>query len=303
MKKIYMNLRLFAEGTAASGVAADSGPASQGTESTVVYGVQSEETDNGHPSIGTDGADPKKTEKRSFEDLIKGEYKQDFDARVKGIVEDRLKNAKEAEGRLKAYEPMMRLLAEKYGAEQNDVKAIMKALEDDDSFYEEEAARRGLTVKEVRELRRMERENEQLRAAIEQANRRQEEENEARALYAGWLQQSEVLKEKFPSFDLETEMKNPEFVQAMNVRGMTVEKAYMITHLDEIQPQLMKITADKVEEKVVNRIRARNERPSENGTAAYNAPVIRKTDPRNLNIDDIQEIERRVRRGEKISFG
>ncbi len=303
--KIKMNLLLFAEGAAAAaGAAAEGGVADQGAESTVVYGVEPKEAASDHPKSGTDvKTETQKAEKPTFEDLIKGEYKSDFDARVDGIVKNRLKNAKQAEEQLKSHEPLLQMLAEKYGADAADVKSLMKALEEDDSFYEEEAIKKGMSVKDLREIKKMQRENAELKSVIDQANRRQEEEHQAKAIYSDWLKQSEALKQKFPSFNLEAEMQNPEFVQAMNVRGMTVEKAFMLAHLNEIQPQLMQMTAEKVEQKVVNRIKARNERPAENGTAAYNASVIRKADPRQLDKNDLAEIERRVRAGERISFG
>lgn len=302
MKKIKMNLLLFAEGASAgAGAAAEGGVADQGAGASVVYGVEPTETASDHPKSGTDvKTETQKAERPTFESLIKGEYKADFDARVDGIVKDRLKNAKNAE---KAYEPLMKVLAEKYDVDGTDVSAVLKALEEDESFYAEEAAERGMSVKELRELKRIQRENAELKSVIDNANRRQKEENQAKAIYSDWLKQSEALKQKFPNFNLETEMQNPEFVQAMNVRGMTVEKAFMLAHLNEIQPQLMQMTAEKVEQKVVNRIKARNDRPTENGTAAYNASVIRKTDPSKLDKNDLAEIERRVRAGERISFG
>ncbi|MBQ8893379.1 MAG: hypothetical protein IJ043_03105 [Clostridia bacterium] len=298
MKKIKMDLLLFAEGAAAAEAGAETGVADQGAEATVVYGV---EAANDHPKSGTDAAENKA--KRSFEDLIKGEYKADFDARVKGILDDRFKNAKKDEQRLKAHEPILQVLAERYGIKSGDPAEILKALEGDTSFYADEAARRGMDVKDLVELKRVSRENEALKASIDAANRQQEEDQRARALYADWMRQSEELQTKFPGFDLETEMKNADFVQAMNVNGMTLEKAFLLAHHDELIPQLMAITANKVEQKVVNNIKARQSRPAENGVSAYHASVIRKTDPSKLNDRDVDEVIRRVRSGENISFG
>lgn len=303
MSKILMNLLLFAEGAAAAEAGAENGVADQGADPAVVYGVEPKEAASGHPKSGTDEKTDNKAEKRTFEELIKGEYKADFDARVKGILDNRFKNAKNDEKRLRAHEPIMQVLAERYGVKDGDPAEILKALEGDTSFYEEEAAQRGMDVKDLVELKRVARENEALKASIDAANRQQQEDQRARAIYADWVQQSKALETKFPGFNLETEMQNPDFVQAMNVQGMTVEKAFMIAHLNEIQPQLMKIAADKAEEKVVNNIRSRQSRPAENGVSAYNASVIRKTDPSKLTDKDIDEVVRRSRMGEKISFG
>lgn len=63
----------------------------------------------------------------------------------------------------------------------------------------------------------------------------------------------------------------------------------------------MAYTAQKVREKVVEDIRARGMRPSENGAVSSPAAVT-KTDVNALTKAQREEIEKRVLRGEKIRF-
>ena len=50
-----------------------------------------------------------------FEKLIKGPYKQAYDARVKGIVQQRLKSARQTLEAFQALEPTLKLLRDHYG--------------------------------------------------------------------------------------------------------------------------------------------------------------------------------------------
>lgn len=55
------------------------------------------------------------------------------------------------------------MLAQKYGVDPGDLEKLSSAIEEDDSYYEDEATRRGLTVQQLKEMKRIERENETLR--------------------------------------------------------------------------------------------------------------------------------------------
>ena len=45
----------------------------------------------------------------------------------------------------------------------NDAAALTKAIEEDDSFFEDEALERGIPVEQLKEIRKMERENADLK--------------------------------------------------------------------------------------------------------------------------------------------
>ena len=60
-------------------------------------------------------------------------------------------------------------------------------------------------------------------------------------------------------------------------------------------------TAARTEKAVTDNIRAKGQRPQENG-ASSGAGFTYKPDPSKLTIKDFEEIQRRVARGEKITF-
>ena len=130
---------------------------------------------------------------------------------------------------------------------------------------------------------------------IEQQNQEQ-----ANALYAAWMQQAEQLKTVYPGFDLATELQSEQF-RALLRSNVPVQTAYEVVHKDEIIPAAMRFTAEKIQEKTVNSIRAGQRRPAEGAMASQGAVQI-KSDVSQLTKADREEIARRVARGEKIRF-
>ncbi len=231
-----------------------------------------------------------------FEKLIKGEYKDLYDARLQDTLQKRLQRTKETVDKYNALSPALAMLSEKYGVDADDVKALVSAIEEDDSYYEKEAMEKGLSVKQLKEIRKMERENAQLRRQMQE----QETRENASKLYASWMQQAEKTKDVYPSFDLQAEMQNPRFIDLLR-SNIDVRTAYEVLHKDEIIPAAMQFTAKTVEQKLTNKIIAGGARPAENGMASQSATVI-KNDVSQLSKEDRRDIIRRVQRGEKITF-
>ena len=231
-----------------------------------------------------------------FEGLIKGEFKDLYDQRVQDTIKQRLKGNEAIVSKYNALAPALELLSGKYGVKADDVEGLIKAIEDDESFYEDEALEKGLTVEQVKSIRKMERENKALKAE------RDASQNEARAnaLYAAWMQQAEQVKGIYPSFDLAGELQNAQFRQLLQ-SNVPVQTAYEVVHKDEIIPAAMHFTAQKVTEKVANSVRAGQRRPAEGAMASTGAVTI-KSDVSQLTRADREEIARRVARGEKIRF-
>lgn len=306
MKKRKMNLQLFAEGGSSAGAsvsgaegAAVSGVADPkgGSEdkSTVIYGKSEKSV------AGSNKEETAKTPEvlhQEFEDLIKGEYKDEYSKRVQRTVEDRLKRSKEMEATLKSQQAILDRLADKYGADAKDPKSILKALEDDASFWEQEALKRGLSVEEFKRIKAIERENEKLREAQEELARKENSEK----IYSEWIKQAQDMAAKYgiEGFSLEEEVKNENFTRLL-AGGLDVETAYKACHFDEMMSGAMAFTAKKAEQKVVEGIKARSGRPQENGVTPQST-VTFKTDPSKFDDADIEEVKARVRRGEKIAF-
>lgn len=155
---------------------------------------------------------------------------------------------------------------------------------------------KGITVEQLKEIRKLERENTTLKKQMQE----QESRENANRLYAEWMRQSEEIKGVYPSFDLRAEMSNPQFVDLLR-NHIDMRTAYEVLHKDEIIPAAMQFTAKKVEQKMVNKIMANGARPTENGMNAQSASLV-KSDVSQLSKADRDEIVRRVQRGERISF-
>lgn len=80
-----------------------------------------------------------------------------------------------------------------------------------------------------------------------------------------------------------------------------MEDAYKARYFDDIMARKTAETAKKTESGVVERIRQRGARPSENGTNPGGAAVL-KTDVSKLTPAQCEELERRAMRGQIITF-
>lgn len=189
------------------------------------------------------------------------------------------------------------MLARKYGiSDASDIKALNKAIEEDDSYYEDEALEKGITVEQLKSIRKMERENAELKRQMsERANQEQAERDVAR-----WMEQANEAKKTFPTLDLGEELKNPQFIGLLK-SGVDVGTAYFAMHHDNLVPQAMQFTAKQVEQKLTNKVIANGARPIENGINSQSSAVV-KSDVSQLTKEDRAEIIRRVARGEKIRF-
>ena len=310
-----LSLQVFADGGGAAGAGAGDGGTAQGqgvTEAAalpqrkgaksnpladVKYGIQQGDSAPAAEVQKETTAQQQPDRNAEFERLIKGEYKDLYDARVQDTIQKRLKGSKETVDKYNALMPTLELLATKYGVKDaSDIEALNKAIEEDDSFWQDEALERGVTVDQLKEIRKMERENADLKRQMQE---RQTREN-ADKLYAQWMQQEQDTKKVYPSFSLRAEMNNPDFVNLLR-SNVNVKTAYEVIHKDEIIPAAMQFTAQTVERKLANKIAANGARPTENGMSSQGAAVV-KSDVSQLSKADRQEIIRRVARGEKIRF-
>ena len=310
---MHINLQLFAEG-AGSGDGGTGGAEGTGATATVAasqtgrkaaknpladvkYGIQDEAQPTQVAPAQEEDAAPTIDRNAEFEKLIKGEYKDLYDARMQDTIQKRLKGTKETVEKYEALSPMLEILGKKYGVDPTDTAALSKAIEEDDTYFEEEALEKGIPVEQLKEIRRMERENADLKRQMEEADTKKK----ANELYSSWLNQAESLKTIYPSFDLEAEMRNPKFVDLLRVPTIDVRTAYEVIHKDEILPAAMQFAAKTAEQKVTQRVMANASRPVENGNSSQSA-ALTKSDVSQLTKADRQEIIRRVQRGEKIRF-
>lgn len=297
MEDMRLNLWVHdGEGGGAAGAGADAGAAAgaaegAGTPAGTEAAGQAQQT-------GTD-------ERAEFEELIKGKYKAYYDEKVQGHIRDRFKASKQAEARMQktidGMQPVMQMLAEKYHADPQDVDAISKAIQEDNSYYEDEAAERGMSVEQLKEFKRISRENAALRAAEEQ---RQEKAGQQEAMLR-WQQQSEAVAQRYPGFQgLEAEANDPvtgeRFLQLLS-SGIDVENAYKVVHMDDLISGALEYGVNKARQETVQTIKARGMRPSENGASGAGAAVQHK-DVASLTREERAQLMKRALRGESIDL-
>lgn len=231
-----------------------------------------------------------------FEALIRGEYREEFQKRTQRIIDKRFKQQGELENTLKSHDELLTVLAQKYGVDSRDAKAIMDAINKDDSFYEQEALDKGLSVKQLKEIKQLERDNASLRKAQEEA----ESKRHTDQIYSEWLNESEELKNKYglDSFNLESEIQNPEFIKLL-AGGISLESAYKAIHFDDMVGGAMAHTAATVKEKMANNIASRSGRPAENGVSSQSTSNF-KTDVNKMTKADRAKIMREVQKGANV---
>lgn len=286
-----LNLQLFAEGgdggTGAEGSATDTGGFVDSTQ-----GVNGGNTNVQTPDAQDIDAKPV-NRKAEFKKLIKGEYKDEFQA----IMNDRLKGSHEQVARLESLSPLLEMIASKYGVDSKDADALIKAVEDDNSYYEDEAMERGITVEELKRIRKIEREN----AAFKKADDERIAREKAEERYRTWFKQAEETKAIYPGFDLEAELNADERFGNLLMAGVDVRTAFQVLHQDEILPAAMQYTAKTVEKKVADKIMANGRRPAEGGNSSQSASVT-KIDVSKMTNAEMDDILRQVKQGVKITL-
>ena len=105
--------------------------------------------------------------------------------------------------------------------------------------------------------------------------------------------QKVAFEKKNPDFDMKAEIKNPDFVNFVWGKGLSVEDAYFLVHKEEIM--------EKAKAEAVDAYLERNNRIQENG-AGKNRPAVAKKNPKDLSDKEIDAIIERAKKGEKITF-
>lgn len=305
-----VNLQLFADGgsgtagagatTGESGTAAVSQKGGKANPlADVSYGIQPENS-NANSAQVTDvqtNDEPVVDADARFEELIKGEFREQFNQRMQDTVQKRLKSSKETVDKFNALAPTLEMLGKKYGVDATDIDALSKAIQDDDAYYEEEALEKGITVEQLKNIRKIERENASLKAQMDAERARQN----ADRIYASWMEQAEEAKKVYPEFDFRAEMQNPKFQDLLRSH-IDVRTAYEVIHKDEIIPAAMQFAVKTTEQNITNKIIANGARPIENGNSSQGASIT-KSDVSTLTKADRAEINRRVANGDRITFG
>lgn len=299
--ELLFDLQLFADGGDGAGGSASS---STGDGAAVGDSSVSQQSvgDNGQDATANNRQENKgETQDRAEQyKKFRADFKAEYDSEVQAIVEGRLKKLKNNETVFNAYkqkaDKVFDALATKYGEKSENVDSILSKLEQDNSFYAEQAEKKGMSIDEYKNLVRLQKNSQELQKIQHQKKAAQE----AQVQYQKWSQEAKTLKDTYPNLNLKEEVKNPNFTKLLK-SGVDMATVYNVIHQKEITAAAMKYAANKTAGAVANAKQKNANRPSENGIGEASA-TVQKTSINNLTRKQMQEMKDRARRGEKISF-
>ena len=317
-----LNLTLFGEDGAggsmsqagASGTAPGAEPGSTasrpGTSSGTAPDASGRAVGNGRERHTASSNKGRQTGRDSFEALIKGEYKREFDERVQSIINKRFRDAKETEERMRKAEPVLMAAAKRYGLDPSDLDGLAAAVQGD-AVKQPAEHDAGAPAQRMQPARRASwgaavppqaARNKAARQRGKVMGRFDEDEQRhgAQVPSGAWQTEAKRVRTYYPSFDLQRESQNLQFVRLVE-NGVDMRTAYEALHQDDILGGAMQYTAQRISQQIANNIRARGMRPQENGMSARSAAVV-KPDVRALSRSEREAISRRVLKGEKVSF-
>lgn len=241
--------------------------------------------------------------RRAFGEMVQGEYSDVFQEMMQRAIDKATENIRQNPQVAR----LTQALANAYGVGTEDLDGLIEAVENgrvkDEKYYEELAQQRGVSVKTARELDKMESDlkrsntrNAQLQAMQQEATRQQR----VSQIQAQWEAQAAQLKTQYPDFELQEVLANEQVADLMR-RGVSLPDAYRAAYFDHIMQQATAQTAQKVEQGVAARIQQRAGRPGENGTRPGGA-VTTHVDVASMSRRQLEDLERRARRGEKITL-
>lgn len=234
--------------------------------------------------------------RKAFQDLVNGEYKDIYTEETQRIIDRRFRETRNLEQQVGQYQPVIDMLMQRYKIGDGDMGKLSQAIENDNAYWSEAAEEAGMSVEQYKQFQKLQRENE---ALLRQQRQRQNDQRAQQQLQR-WYGEAEQVKGVYPSFDLNAEVKNPQFLSMLRA-GVPVQHAYEVVHMAEIKAGVAAMQAKATEKQVVDGIRAKGARPQENGTTSQSAFTI-KDDVSKLSKKERAEIARRVARGEHIQF-
>lgn len=232
-------------------------------------------------------------ERRKGYNNFKEEYKDFFAEDVQKIINRRFGEMKTLQDQAEKNQPIIDLLSSAFNIKDDPAK-LLTALQNNTNMWTALAEQAGMDSESFMRVTKAESEN----AALREMLQRQQDRQRQNAQVNKWLQEAEALSGKYKAFNFEREMQNPMFVRQIQA-GVPMEHAYKTLHFDEIMGEAVNVTAAQTEKKVVDNVRARGNRPAENGAAAQSAFTV-KDDPSKWSKKDRAEVIKRVRAGEMI---
>lgn len=116
-----------------------------------------------------------------------------------------------------------------------------------------------------------------------------------------WQLDARMAKEIYPGFDLPKLLANDRFTALLRA-GVDVKTAYEVVDGRALVANAMRYAIGRAREKTIGDIRARLNRPQENGAGGGGATRIGPPRVKDMTRKQREEIEKRCARGEKVFF-
>ena len=272
--------------------AAGEGGGQEGQQQSSVAGSDKDK----QPGVTTT-SDTLEARRKAFQDLVNSEeYKDIYTEETQRIINRRFRETQNLEQRVARNQPLIDMLMQRYKISDGDIGKLTAAIENDDAYWSEAAEEAGMSVEQYKQFQKLQREN----AALMRDQQQRRSQQAAQQQLQKWYGEAEQVKGVYPSFDLNAEVKNQQFLSMLK-SGVPMQHAYEVVHLDDIKAGVAKMQAKATERQVVDGIRSKGARPQENGTTSQSAFTV-KDDVSKLTKSERAEIARRVARGEIIKF-
>ena len=241
-------------------------------------------------------------QKMSYADLIKSDdYKEEHKAYMDKVIQDRFKKYKGLEEKQSKSDELLSVIATKYEldpAAEDFLDRLTEKVNEDDSYYEEYAMNHDITTEEAKHIASLER-----RVAMEERRREMEEQEKAEAeqrakndaRLANLRANAEITKQRFPGFDLDTEMRDPKFFNLCLYNNDDTTSAYMACHWNELFNNAVQSASQQAQIQTANAIASGKTRPAENGLST-GSPVIVETDFSKMNKAQLRAYAEEQRR-------
>lgn len=234
--------------------------------------------------------------KAEWNKMKNGEFKQFVDEHTQNIINRRFGEMKTLQESNQKWQTIGDKLAAKYGLEGADTDAIMKAIDGDARFFQEQADKHGMTTEDYAKYS----EALQYKARQQQLLTAQQKQQEN----ARWIQSKEMeaqqLQQKYPGFNLETELQNQHFARMIQM-DMPMEMAYTAVHHAELMQNGMQYAMQETQKAVTDNIQARGMRPKE-GAARGNGAIVQRMTAKDLTPKELNDYNRRLLAGENPQY-
>lgn len=242
---------------------------------------------------------PEPNPEPTFDELIRGKYKQEYQQRTQQLIDTRFKSHRQ---QMEALQPILTTLGTRYGldpASKDFAQQLMQRVSGDDALLEDEADRQGMTVDQ---LRTQQADRAEL-AALRSFKASLDAQQAVAGIQQQWQQEAAELAQMYPGFDLDSEVNGPNGEQLLSMlrSGVPMSNAYKALHMDELLPGAIKQAVETTQQRTVDNIRARGLRPDEAAAGGQaRATQVRAADPAQWTPQQMAEAIEQARLGKKI---